>query len=240
MSDGIVALAGNPNTGKSTLFNRLTGLKQHTGNWPGKTVEVARGTLRFRDRVYTAVDLPGTYSLRAESPEEEVARDFLWLAEPDVTVVVCDATNLERNLSLVLQVIEITRNTVVCVNLIDEARRTGLQLDKEKLAAELGVPVAATSAVTGEGVEELLQAVDGVASGALVPEPMRLEYSEAVERAAAPVQAALQRWGLSPHQARWAALRLIEGEQMALPVIEQRIRVRGGERRELSSVQSAG
>ena len=123
--DKIIALAGNPNVGKSTVFNGLTGMKQHTGNWAGKTVACAVG--RCEDYVF--VDIPGTYSLMAHSPEEEVARNFVCFGSPDATVVVCDATCLERNLNLVLQIIEVCPNTVVCINLLDEARRKKIKID---------------------------------------------------------------------------------------------------------------
>ncbi len=125
----VIALAGNPNVGKSTLFNRLTGMKQHTGNWPGKTVTNAVGRYRDARNDYWFVDIPGTYSLMANSAEEEVARDFLCFGNPDAAVVVCDATCLERNLNLVLQTIEIRSNVIVCVNLLDEARKKGIVSD---------------------------------------------------------------------------------------------------------------
>src|SRR5690349_23001183 len=127
--DRVVALAGNPNTGKSTLFNALTGLKQHTGNWPGKTVTRAEGGFEFNKVKYKLVDLPGTYSLLSASSDEEIARDFLLFGRPDVTVVVVDATSIERNLNLVLQVLEITNRVVVAVNLMDEAARKGIEVD---------------------------------------------------------------------------------------------------------------
>ena len=163
--DYVVALAGNPNTGKSTVFNALTGLRQHTGNWPGKTVTRAEGGFEFGGSRYKLVDLPGTYSLLATSLDEEVARDFILFGQPDVTVVVVDATRLERNLNLVLQVLEITDRAVVCLNLIDEARRHGLQVDDRRLARDLGVPVVPTAARQGEGIPELLQAISEVATG---------------------------------------------------------------------------
>ena len=136
-----IALAGNPNVGKSTLFNALTGMRQHTGNWPGKTVSSARGRCRHRDREFLLVDLPGTYSLADHSPEETVAREFIDSGEAALTVVVCDATNLERTLILALQVLERTQNVLICVNLLDEARRHGIQVDLTGLSQRLGVPV---------------------------------------------------------------------------------------------------
>ena len=129
INDQVVALAGNPNVGKSTVFNELTGLRQHTGNWPGKTVTNAQGRAVHKGKGYILVDIPGTYSLLAHSAEEEVARDFICFGEPDAVVVVCDATCLERNMNLVLQTLEITDRVVVCVNLMDEARRKNIRID---------------------------------------------------------------------------------------------------------------
>ncbi len=149
-TDFVVALAGNPNVGKSTVFNALTGLRQHTGNWPGKTVTRAEGGFEYGGHRYKIVDLPGTYSLLATSLDEEVARDFILFGQPDVTLVVVDATRLERNLNLVLQVLEITDRVVVCLNLMDEARRHGLQVDERRLARDLGVPVVPTEARRGK------------------------------------------------------------------------------------------
>ncbi|MBQ3181780.1 MAG: 50S ribosome-binding GTPase, partial [Clostridia bacterium] len=158
-TDITVALAGNPNVGKSTLFNNITGMHQHTGNWPGKTVTGAVGTCTYNEKVITFVDLPGCYSLLSHSPEEEVARDFITSGNPDVTVVVCDATALERNLILVLQTLYVTENVIVCVNLIDEAKKKGIEIDKDTLSFELGVPVITTSARNGKGVNDLLDAI---------------------------------------------------------------------------------
>ena len=176
--DLVIALAGNPNTGKSTVFNSLTGLKQHTGNWPGKTVTNAKGKYIHQQRSFILVDLPGTYSLFANSVDEEVARDFICSGEPKVTVVVTDATCLERNLNLVLQVMEITDNAVLCVNLLDEARRKKIQVDLPALSEILGVPVVGTNARDGVGLRELKDAVYQVAMGEVINKPLQVRYGD--------------------------------------------------------------
>ena len=182
--DYLVALAGNPNTGKSTVFNALTGLRQHTGNWPGKTVARAEGTFTAHGKRVRLVDLPGTYSLQAGSVDEEVARDFVLYGQPDVTVVVADATRLERNLNLVLQILAITPRVVVCVNLLDEAERHGVKVDLEALSLELGVPVIGAAARSGRGVRELVEAVVKLANGETVlPPAKRHAYPPEVEAA---------------------------------------------------------
>ena len=212
--DLLVALAGNPNTGKSTVFNALTGLRQHTGNWPGKTVTRAEGSFRHSDKTIKVVDLPGTYSLQAASVDEEVARNFLLFGQPDVTVVVIDATRLERNLNLALQVLEVTDRAVVALNLMDEARRHGIGIDPEKLARELGVPVIPMAARQGTGIALLRDAILAVASGAVQPRPRRLEGLppdvEAVVSEILPTVAAA--YPDLPN-ARWVALRLLSGDE---------------------------
>lgn len=211
--DHVVALAGNPNTGKSTLFNNLTGLRQHTGNWPGKTIARAEGGFSFQGRRYKLVDLPGTYSLLSASPDEEVARDFILFGEPDVTVVVVDATALERNLNLALQVLQITDRTIVCVNLMDEARAHGLRVDVRGLARDLGVPVVATAARQEEGMEALLQAVAAVAGGAAECRPYRLKYEvPGLRGAIEALSGMLKRAFPGLKQEAWVALRLLEGD----------------------------
>ena len=219
--DFVVALAGNPNTGKSTVFNSLTGLRQHTGNWPGKTVGRAEGAFSFEGKRFKMVDLPGTYSLLSTSQDEEIARNFLLFGQPDVTVIVVDATRLERNLNLALQVLEITDRVVLCVNLVDEARRRGLQLDDRSLARELGVPVVPTAARQSEGIPALLAAIAEVATGKTVCRPYRLKSEPpALKRAIEQLTSQLRATYSNLPNARWVALRLLEGDPRIIQALE--------------------
>lgn len=218
--DAVVALAGNPNTGKSTVFNALTGLRQHTGNWPGKTIARAEGGFMYRNRRYKIVDLPGTYSLLSATPDEEVARNFILFGKPAVTVVVADATRLERNLNLVLQILQISDRVVVCLNLMDEARAHGIEVDLRGLARELGVPVVGTAARQGEGIPELLQALADVAEGRIACKPYRHKYripglDKAISLLTERIEAAFP--GV-PHQ-DWIATRLLEGDQAVIEAV---------------------
>jgi Fe2+ transport system protein B len=212
--DYVVALAGNPNTGKSTVFNALTGLRQHTGNWPGKTVARAEGGFEYGGQRFKLVDLPGTYSLLSTSLDEEIARNFILFGQPDVTVVVVDATRLERNLNLVLQVLEITDRAVVCLNLIDEARRHKLQVDERRLARDLGVPVVPTAARQGEGLPLLLQAIAEVASGQTACKPHRIKNEPpALKRAVSNLAGRVEERFPGLPNARWVAMRLLDGDE---------------------------
>ncbi len=219
--DYVVALAGNPNTGKSTVFNALTGLRQHTGNWPGKTVMRAEGGFSYGGKRFKLVDLPGTYSLLTTSGDEEIARNFILFGRPDVTVVVVDATQLERNLNLALQVLEITDRAVVCLNLVDEAERHEIEIDDRRLARDLGVPVIPTAARARRGLPDLLAAIAQVARGEYVTKPHRLsggtpELRRAVDELAARVTKAFP--GLP--NARWVALRLLDGDERVKQAVE--------------------
>jgi ferrous iron transport protein B len=210
--DRVIALAGNPNTGKSTLFNTLTGLKQHTGNWPGKTVTRAEGGFVFNKLRYKLVDLPGTYSLLSASQDEEVARDFILFGQPDCTIVVTDATALERNLNLVMQVMEITEKVVVAVNLMDEARRKGLEVDTRSLARDLGVPAVPVTARTGEGIHTLLGTVAEVIEGVIASRPLRVEGTPEFQRAVNELAPMIEQIAPGIPNARWLAIRLLDGD----------------------------
>lgn len=211
-----VALAGNPNVGKSTIFNALTGLHQHTGNWPGKTVDNAQGDFEYQQNSFLLVDLPGTYSLLAHTVEEQIARDFLCFAYPDVTVVVLDATCLERNLNLALQVFEITPKVIVCLNLMDEAQKKSLMIDVPSLERELGVPVVATAARQGVGLTELKEKIVQVASGSLQTRPRQIVYSSEVEKAVKHLLPLVGSIANNTLPLRWLALRLLDGDRSFL------------------------
>ncbi len=214
MSEGkalIVALAGNPNVGKSAIFNSFTGSHQHVGNWPGKTIERAEGNFEHEGRQIHLVDLPGTYSLAAQSPEEIVARKFILSGEPNVVLNIVDATSLERNLNLTLQILELTDRVVVALNLMDEVERQGWEIDVPALEAALGVPVVATVATEGKGLAQLASALLEVADGARKTHPVTIDYGLTVEGHARSLQTDLAGAAIDG-RARWTALRLLEDD----------------------------
>jgi ferrous iron transport protein B len=219
-ADYVVTLAGNPNTGKSTVFNNLTGLRQHTGNWPGKTVSRAEGGFSYHEKRYKIVDLPGTYSLLSTSTDEEVARDFILFGRPDVTVIVADATRLERNLNLALQILEITDRAVLCLNLIDEAKRNNIEIEIRALSRELGIPVVATAARRRQGMQELLAAIEEVASGKYICKPRRRNKQPAkLDHAVSAIAKKLDILFPGLPNINWVALRLLEGDQRMIDAV---------------------
>lgn len=211
--DRVIALAGNPNVGKSTIFNNLTGLNQHTGNWPGKTVTNAQGVHTYQGTNYILVDLPGTYSLMAHSAEEEIARDFLLFGEADAAIVVCDGTCLERNLNLVLQTIEIMPKTILCLNLMDEARKKNIRINLQILAEKLNIPVVATSARSGKGLNRLMEEVNSICDSPVQAKPLSITYPPAIEDCLSLLEAGLKKHLPETVSHRWLALRVLEQDK---------------------------
>lgn len=220
-NDYVIALAGNPNTGKSTVFNALTGLRQHTGNWPGKTVTRAEGGYSYNEKKYKIVDLPGTYSLLSTSQDEEVARNFILFGKPDVTIIVVDASRLERNLNLVLQILEITDKAVLCLNLMDEAKRLEIEIDDRTLARDLGIPVVPTSARSKEGIPELLKTVHQVAIGEIKCKPHRIKsVPKNIDNAIEKLRLEIEEEFPNVPNSRWIALRLLDGDERIIEAVK--------------------
>ncbi|GIT68248.1 MAG: ferrous iron transport protein B [Acidobacteriota bacterium] len=218
--DILIALAGNPNVGKSTVFNALTGLRQHTGNWPGKTIVRAEGAFAHRNKRIKLVDLPGTYSLQAGSVDEEVAREFILFGRPDVTVIVVDATRLERNLNLALQILDITNRVVVYLNLTDEARRHGIGIDVKQLEQQLGVPVISGAARSNIGINELLEAAHDVATGSVQTTPYRIARQEqTVEQAVASLTTVVEQTFPGLPSSRWVSQRLLTADDAVIDAV---------------------
>jgi len=219
--DFVVALAGNPNTGKSTVFNALTGLRQHTGNWPGKTVARAEGGFEYNKQKFKLIDLPGTYSLLSMSTDEQIARDFILFGKPNVTVIVVDANRLERNLNLVLQILEITDKAVLCLNLMDEAKRNNIVIDQRTLARDLGIPVVGTSARYKDGIPELIQTIAEVANGTIICKPHRIKNVPSnIENAVKTLSVEIEKEFPGIANSRWIAFRLLEGDSQIIKALK--------------------
>lgn len=222
-----VALAGNPNVGKSTIFNALTGMHQHTGNWPGKTVENASGICKYKNDNFLFVDLPGTYSLMSHSEEEEIARDFICFGKSNALLIVVDATCLERNLNLVYQALEITPNVVLCVNLLDEAKRKGININLELLSERLGIPVVGTIAKSKKTLKRLMQEIENVCSKKTINKPMKLNYGVAIEESISILEPIIN--GIleqeNKYLSRWISIKLIEGDKKIINSISQNLNI---------------
>ena len=224
-----IALAGNPNVGKSTVFNNLTGMKQHTGNWPGKTVVVAKGKYNYSGKEYTLVDTPGTYSIMSNSEEEEIARNYICFGNPDVTVIVLDATSLEKNLNLSYQIMEITDKVILCVNLLDEAKKKGIVINLKELEKRLGVPVVGVIARKKKTLTKLMDTIKKVCEKEIMPKPNKIKYKqyieEYVENAREKMDKMLEESKQDINLSRWITLKILDGDKQILKTIEKNLNI---------------
>lgn len=210
MGNGMIALVGNPNSGKTTFFNALTGSNQHVGNWPGVTVEKKEGNFKFKGKEYLVIDLPGTYSLGAFSEDEVVARNFILTGDPDVIINVIDASNIERNLYMTTQLLEMGKKVVIALNMIDEAEKRDIKFDIEGLSKKLGVPIVPTIAARGKGIDNIIKAAIDIMNTNMAPKNP-LQYNEAVEHHVEHIEKILEGCEL-PYPAKWVALKIVEGD----------------------------
>ena len=222
-----IALVGNPNVGKSTIFNALTGMHQHTGNWPGKTVENASGICNYKNKNYRLIDLPGTYSLMSHSEEEEIARNYICFGKSDTLLIVVDATCLERNLNLVYQSLEITPNIILCVNLLDEAKRKGININLDLLSQRLGIPVVGTIAKSKKTLKSLMSQVENICTKKIHPSPIKLNYGVAIEESIEILEPLIHKQLTNAHSylARWISIKLIEGDAKILTSISEQLNI---------------
>ena len=222
-----IALVGNPNVGKSTIFNALTGMHQHTGNWPGKTVENASGICNYKNKNYRLIDLPGTYSLMSHSEEEEIARNYICFGKSDTLLIVVDATCLERNLNLVYQSLEITPNIILCVNLLDEAKRKGININLDLLSRRLGIPVVGTIAKSKKTLKSLMSQVENICTKKIHLSPIKLNYGVAIEESIEILEPLIHKQLTNAHSylTRWISIKLIEGDAKILSSISEQLNI---------------
>ncbi|HXY74875.1 MAG TPA: FeoB small GTPase domain-containing protein, partial [Dehalococcoidales bacterium] len=219
-----VALAGSPNVGKSTIFNLLTGLSQHVGNWPGKTVEQKTGVVHLGNLAMNFTDLPGTYSLTANSAEEQIARDFLIQENPDVVVAVLNAASLERNLYLVAELIELSPRLIIALNMVDVAQQQGIEIDAKALENALHTPVIPIIASKNRGLDELLAAIENVSEKPTSSTTLQhIEYGTAVKETITHVEQLLADTNTSPYPKHWTAMKLLEGDTQIIKLVMERL-----------------
>ena len=231
-----IAIAGNPNVGKSTIFNALTGMKQHTGNWPGKTVENTTGICTFHKENYLLVDIPGTYSLMSNSEEEEIARDYICFTPLDATVVIVDATCLERSLNLVEQIIEMTQNVIVCVNLLDEAQKKKIEINLKKLEKILGVPVVGTIAKKKKTLRILMETIEKTVKRKKKQEGKIIKYSQEIEEVIMNIQNKIEYHSSQTSlQKRWCVLKILDGDEKIIQTIEKKQQIKIQKNEELQN-----